>query len=408
MTMRIPSRWAAIIDQMRRILASLAVSATVLAAAPVVAQADLDLDEVASGLRSDGYWVEDGMRIDETAVSGALDGASNPIYLIVLASDHGTDPAFIAEDIASDFASGTFIARTYEFLGIYSNDFGQDIVDEAIDAFALPDAVGIVAVDAVLIGTSGGSSGGFPWGTVVFVVIAGGVVWMVMTSNKRSKKAAEGKLQEAREQLSEQADDVADDILALNEIVAAADMDEATEHYRAANRIFAETEELIMSAVHERELVDISNQLTEAEWRLEAASAVVDGREVPDKPEDRPIECFFHSTKAGVEEAEIDTPAGKKKVSVCRDCAARLLKGEPPVERQVQVGGRRVPAGMAPRSYGGGGFDAMDVFSIALASSAVRRSHSWGGARAGRRPRPSGRVSSPGRTGGGRASRRLG
>ena len=378
-------------------------------AVPAVAQTDLDLDEVVSGLRSDGYWVEEGMRIDEPAVSQALDEASNPIYLIVLASDHGTDPAFIAEEVAADFASGTFIARTDEFLGMYSNDFGQDVVDEAIDAFALPDAVGIVAVDAVLIGTTAsGTSGGFPWGTVVLVVIAGGVVWMVMTSSKRSQKAADAKLQEAREQLSEQADDVADDILELNEIVAAADMDEANEHYRAANRIFAETEELIMSASHERELVDISNQLTEAEWRLEAASAVIDGREVPEKPEDRPIECFFHSTKAGVEEAEIETPAGKKAVSVCRDCADRLRRGDAPQERQVQVGGRKVPAAMAPRSYGGGGFDAMDAFSIALASSAVRRNHSWGGARAGRRPRPSGRVSSPGRTGGGRASRRLG
>jgi hypothetical protein len=379
-------------------------------AAPAAAQVDdLDVDEVASALRSDGYWVEDGMRIDEPAVAGALDDADNVLYLVVLADDRGTDPAFIAEEIAAEFASGTFIARTDEFLGIFSIDFGQDAVQRASAAFTLPDADGIEAVDRALSAATapaGGGGGGFPWGTVVVLVIGGGVAWMVLSSNRRSAKAASQRLDEAREQLSAQADDVADDILALTEIVQAADDPAANEHYREANRIFAETEELIVDAVHERELVDISNRLTEAEWRLEAVEAIIDGREPPTKPTTRPIECFFHSTKAGVEEATIETPAGEKTVSVCRDCAERLRRGEDPAERRIQVGGRSVPAGMAPRSYGGGGVDPMGVFGVMMAGQMMRR-HSWGGARPGRRPRPTGRIGSPGRVGGGRASRRL-
>ncbi len=381
-----------------------------LVAVPAAAQVgDLDVDEVAAALRADGYWVEEGMRIDESAVSAALDGADNVLYLIVLADDRGTDPAFIAEEVAARFASGTFIARTDEFLGVYSIDFGQDAVRRASDAFVLPDAEGIEAADRALSAATapaGGGGGGFPWGTIVLVVIGGGVAWMVMSSNRRSATAAAKRLDEAREQLSEQADDVADDILALTEIVQAFDDPAATEHYREANRIFAETEELIVEATHERELVDISNRLTEAEWRLEAAEAIIDGREPPTKPTTRPIECFFHSTKAGVEEATIETPAGEKTVSVCRDCAERLRRGEDPAERQIQVGGRPVPAGMAPRSYGGGGVDPMGVFGVMMAGQMMRR-HSWGGARPGRRPRPSGRIGSPGRMGGGRASRRL-
>jgi hypothetical protein len=380
------------------------------AALPAAAQvADLDVDEVAADLRADGYWVEEGMRIDESAVSAALDRADNVLYLIVLADDRGTDPAFIAEEIAAEFASGTFIARTDAFLGIYSIDFGQDAVQRASAAFTLPDAEGIEAADRALSAAAapaGGGGGGFPWGTIVVLVIGGGVAWMVMSSNRRSSKAAAKRLDEAREQLSAQADDVADDILALTEIVQAADDPAANEHYREANRIFAETEELIVDAAHERELVDISNRLTEAEWRLEAAEAIIDGREPPTKPTTRPIECFFHSTKAGVEEAMIETPAGEKTVSVCRDCAERLRRGEDPTERLIQVGGRSVPAGMAPRSYGGGGVDPMGVFGVMMAGQMMRR-HSWGGARPGRRPRPTGRIGSPGRVGGGRASRRL-
>jgi hypothetical protein len=392
----------------RRLLPALVLVAIVASMAPVAAQTDLDYDQIASDLRTDGYWVEDGMRIDEGAVTEALDDAENVLYLIVLATDHGTDPAFIAQDLAERFASGTFIARTDEFIGIYSLEFDQAATDRAIDAFALPDADGIEAVDRALGGAATGSSsgGGFPFGTVLLVIIGGGVVWMVMSSNRRSQRAADKRLAEAREQLSEQADDVADDILAMADLVDAHDIPEATEHFRAANAIFAETEELIVDASHERELVDISNRLTEAEWRLEAAQAVMDGREVPEKPTTRPIECFFHSTKAGVEEATIETPAGAKSVSVCRECAERLRRGENPAERQIQVGGRRVPAGMAPRSYGGSGLDPMDMFMIGMAGSAMRR-HSWGRARPGVRPRPTGRVSGPGRTGGGRSSRRL-
>src|SRR5690606_29589946 len=106
--------------------------------------------------------------------------------------------------------------------------------------------------------------------------------------------------------------------------------------------------------------------------------AIRDGRPIPEQPVDRPVECFFHATKAGVEEAAIETPAGSKPVSVCRACAERLRQGEAPAERMIQVGGQRVPAGMARKSYGGGGMAPMDMFSILLAGSAIRRSHQWG------------------------------
>jgi hypothetical protein len=384
-----------------------------LAALPASAQTatDLDLSEVATGLRAEGFWVEEGMRIDEAAVGAVLDDARQVLYLIVLADDRGTDPAFIAEEVAGRFASGTFVARTDQFIGIYSLDFGQADVDRAIAAYDLPDDVGLAAIDVALSGTSPAGGGGFPIGTVILVLAGGGVIYMVLTSNQRSARATERRVSEAREQLTSLAGEVADDIVSLNDLVAAFDDPTVTEHYREANRIFAAAEEGIASATHERELVDLSTQLTEAEWRLEAVEAIVDGREPPQKPADRPIECFFHSTKAGVEEATIETPAGSRTVSVCRECAERLRKGEAPVDRLVQVGGRQVPVGMAPRSHGGGGLDAMDVFAIMMAGGAVRRTHRWGSTTPGLPARTRSRSSTPRhpspRSGGGRASRRL-
>ena len=54
----------------------------------------------------------------------------------------------------------------------------------------------------------------------------------------------------------------------------------------------------------------------------------------------------------------------------------------------IEVGGQRVPAAKAPRSYGGGGMDWLDDFSIVFED--VRRGYGWsryGGGYSGRRRR---------------------
>jgi len=65
------------------------------------------------------------------------------------------------------------------------------------------------------------------------------------------------------------------------------------------------------------------------------------------------------------------TGAGDREVKVCPEDAERLRRGRQPQPRQINVGGRPVPAPMAPKSYGGGGFGMMDVFEVILGGMAA-------------------------------------
>ena len=88
----------------------------------------------------------------------------------------------------------------------------------------------------------------------------------------------------------------------------------------------------------------------------------------------KPEHCFFDPTHgAGVEEAELKTPAGVRKVMVCRADAEKLRRGEAPVPRDLPMGPQRVPAPQAPRSAGGSGLDWLDVFSVIVGGMGERR-----------------------------------
>ncbi len=398
---------------MRRIL--LLVSIVLWALVPAIALAQVDIDAIASQLRADGYFAEPGADVGP-GTPQALDDASIPIYLVVLAGDPGEDPSLTAQRIAELFGSGTFVVRTPDFIGVYSVDYDDGTVEQALgatlDRWRESNADGIKALDRELTGT-----GAFPFGLVLAGAVLLLVGWAVLRGRRAAQKAGERRTAERRVALGEQADDVANDILALSDRIQVADDHEATQHYRDANAIFSETQDAIAAASSEMEFVQLSTRLTEAEWHLEAAEALLEDRPVPGKPTDRPIECFFHQHKAGVEQAEIETPAGTRTVSVCRECADRLHRGESPAPRQVVVDGTRVPAGTAPRSYGGGGFG-FDIFDVIVGSR--RASYDWS------RPRPRGGISLGGagsprsrsrsrsasrstsrKSGGGRASRRL-
>ncbi len=143
----------------------------------------------------------------------------------------------------------------------------------------------------------------------------------------------------------------------------------ALESYEAANDL--------------RALEDLSDRLDEARWQLDAAAAISDGRQVPDKPEkkERPV-CFFDPThRDATEMADIETSSGKRVVRVCRADAERLRRGSQPEPRMIKVEGREVPAPMAPRSHGGGGMDWLETFSMMAGGAGQAASYDWGGSR---------------------------
>ncbi len=390
-----------------------------LVGVPVGAQ--VEVGEVASGLRSEGTWAGPGVSIDG-ALQRVVNEAAIPLYVAVFAEDTGEDPSLTAERIASGFASGTFLVLTPDVIGVYSVDYSDAEVEAALDAawdvFGDSDAEGVEAFEKALTGR-----GGFPVGTVLFVGVFGLGAWVVWRGRRSTALAAERRQEERRTAVGEQVDDVANDILALSDRVQMAEDEAVVEHYRAANALFTDVQERVPRASTEMEFESCSTDLTKAEWHLEAVEALLDGRPVPTEPTDRPIECFFHQHKAGVEAAEIETPAGHKQVSVCRECATRLREGRRPEPRTVSMGGARIPAGRAPRSFGGGGLD-VGVFDVLVGGS--RTSYDWRGSRprvgglsapsrrrSPSRPASSSRSRSSSRTsgrsrssGGGRASRR--
>jgi hypothetical protein len=149
------------------------------------------------------------------------------------------------------------------------------------------------------------------------------------------------------------------------------------------------------------ELAELNNQIDRARWQLDAAEAVMDGRPAPPEPTpERPEACFFDPThRRGTVEATIRTPAGEKPVKVCPECADKLRRGERPEPRMIDVGRRRVPAGAAPRTHGGGGFrDLLGPFSILLGGLAARGGldFDWGGGGRSRPDRRSRREPGPG------------
>lgn len=394
----------------------IAICLLLLLAAPAVAQ--VDVDDVAAGLRTEGTWAGPGASIGSD-LQGVVDEAEIPLYVAVFAGDTGEDPSLTAQRISEGFGSGTFFVLTPDFLGVYSLDYDDAEVESALDAawdsFGDSDAEGVEAFERAITG-----SGGFPVGTVLFLGVVGLGGWAVWRGRRSQERAASKRTEDRRAAIGEQVDDVANDILALADRVQVLDDEAATGHYRAANALFTDVQERLAAATGEMEFEGCSTDLTKAEWHLEAVEAILDGRPVPEEPTDRPIECFFHQHKAGVEAAEIETPAGRTSVSVCRDCAVRLRAGDRPEPRTVAVGGARVPAGRAPRSFGGGGLD-VGVFDVLVGGS--RTSYDWRGPRVGgfggpaRRPaRATGRRSTGGASrrssggsrsrGGGRASRR--
>ena len=376
-----------------------------------------DPDDVADQLDPRGYYIEPGAAADFEDMEDLVARVTNSqtrFYFVALATDppEGTDE--FAEEVLNLVDQGaTVVVISPGEIGARSDDFTNTELDNAADA-AVSDSsrtfesdfrvfaeslvgVGVATtvtttalttttISSAAGGSSSGSGGG---GTFIFLAVVVGVIALVFFMTRRSSKQAKQvgvqRLEEAREEIRGQLDVIANEILDLADKVRLAERDRAEEYFRTASATYQQAMDQLDKATNLAELERLSDQLDTTRWQLEAAEAVVEGRPIPPEPEDRPNSCFFDPThRAGVEEAKIETAAGSKTVSVCRECAGKLRRGEQPKPRDIMVGGRRVPAPMAPRSHGGGGFDWMGVVAVVLSGLAQGASYNFG-----RRPRRS-------------------
>jgi hypothetical protein len=369
-------------------------------AAPVLAQATPS--DAAAAARDRGYYVESGVPVSESRIDAAVSRANQEglrFYAVILNEDPAGGAANFASAVLDRIGAGTVLVLSSSQEGIESTEFTQTQLGRALDAaFEASDDEGYVSsvADSLLAETADSGSettaaqsassdgGGSNAGLFIMLAIIGGLVGLVWFAIRRQKKAAEESreesVDEARAELKSQLDSMANTILEITDHVSASESREDNQYLEAAGATYSAVVEEFESAQDLRALAALADRVDEARWQLDAATALAEGRPVPPKPEKKQrYQCFFDPThKDATEVAEIKTSAGAKRVRVCKEDAEKLRRGQRPEPRMIEVGGRRIPAPQAPRSYGGGGFGGLDILSVLVGGMGSGRSYDWG------------------------------
>ncbi len=400
-------------------LLALLVAVPALAATPDDAEADL---------RDRGFYVEPGARrIDEAALSdliGELGNRGIRLAVAILDEDPAGGATTFADASVDRLGSATVIVLTRsDLVGVASEQFTQAELEAALNmadeaggddlSYVTNFAEGlreIVAGDEVEpSATVAPSEGGGAGGLILLLLVVGGlvlvVVLVVRRGNKKRQERVATELEEARGEIQKELDAMANDILDLADVVTTSGSEQAVGYYQQASAVYEASEEEFAKAQDFAALEAYAAKLDLASWQLQAARALAQGEEPPPKPAPQTsARCFFDPTHRGpFESAQIRTAAGSKQVQVCQVDAEKLRNGQVPEARTIRVGNRQVPAPMAPRSRGGGGFNWMDAFSILVGGMGSGVPVRWGGGRRARPPRRATRTSGsatswPGRT----------
>jgi hypothetical protein len=411
-----------------------AVLALVVLAIPLTASAQTS-GEVADAVEFRGYYVDDGLDITINDLEDLVRQYPD-IGFVALADDPDGGSDIFADDVlAAVDAPDTIVVLSPAEVGVVTDGvYTQAQIDGALDdafvttgdsyltdfaqiagALTGVDAEGVTVTtqaDAAGPATAPGDESGGN-GLVIFLAIVAGIVgliwWLSRRGRRQRAEAAEKALEAAKSEIREQMGVIANEILEFSDRVDQDEHPDAVAHYRRASEVFKAAEDRMDAAKTPAELESLSDDLDEARWEMAAADAIVEGREVPPKPEaEKPVPCFFDPTHgAGTEEAQLETAAGTKTVMVCKQDANRLRRGEKPEPRSIDVGGgNRIPAPQAPRSSGGGGMDWLDAFSILVGGMSRGTDYSWGRSRYPTRRRRGGLGGLGGLFGASSASRR--
>lgn len=382
---------------------------------------------VARELDRSGAYVESGAgaeRAEVQAVARDIADRGRRWGLVVLASEPDEGATIHAERLLDELedsgsAVSTVVVVVYDDAlrsigatsATYSSEQLSDAIDRAESALRSGPAEGLAAYHEALVdppaSRSGGGRGWMVVGGIILALVVGAFLLMWRT-NRAGRERLARQVEVSRAEIRAQLSAVADAILALDDRVTLA-APELRERFADANRTYAEVLEQVDAAATLPELESLSDRIDDARWEIAAVEALLDGEPEPERPADAPAACFFDPTHgAGVEQVDLETPAGTRSVGVCHACAAALASGRQPTPRTVEVDGERVPSASAPRSAGGAGLDLGDVLQQIVIGGVLMGG--FGGR--GRYPRGRGTVGGAisrggfgGGFGGGRSSR---
>ncbi|MCB0973617.1 MAG: hypothetical protein KDB86_03545 [Actinobacteria bacterium] len=363
-----------------------------------------DPSDVADQLDFRGYYIDDSIdlssQIDDIETAGAaINEAGAATFLVVLADEPAQGGDVFGRDVMNELRDpGSILVISNEYVNGVSTIYSDTQVGNALDAAndALDDgyAQSWTAFAARLdetapvprpsdspgeaqsqIPTSTGSSrtsdssGGSGLLIFILVIAAIGVgIWLFMRRGKKKNKDRQlEQVAEARNEIGSLISAISTEIVELEPTVAIADNAAAEKHYSDANVEFLDAQDRLEKAKTLPELEAVSQQLGIVRWNLDATSALLSGKKVPNAPTAASRVCFFDpSHRNVVETAEILSNGQTIEVPVCQSCAATLEKGEMPPIRTINAGGRAVPAPQAPTSHGGGGMTDLGQGSISL------------------------------------------
>lgn len=264
-------------------------------------------EETLPELEANGYYIEEGSSASQQVVSDAVfegRAAGGRLYIVILAEEPpGGAPTF--SDSVLDHLDGEGYVMTVapETVG-WSGDgslWTADEMNAATDASLSGDSDDAVvrrfvatltdrpAGGAGQPGTEDSGPGGF---SILWVLVIGGglvAIWAFAGRRSREKSLA-GRMEEVKRLAHEKLDEVANDILEMEDEVAVSENTEIKEHYGRASKMYTKALEDTARATMIKEMLEVSEELDLAIWELDCAEALLDGKPKPPKPAPPPAE----------------------------------------------------------------------------------------------------------------------
>ena len=254
--------------------------------------------QVAPTLQAQGFYVEVGSNADAVAVEAAVADArfsGGDLSVVVLATEPPGGPTVFAENTLDAMGgTGTVFVVGPETAGwasegdIYTHEQLDAATDVSLDGASDTDVVELFVatlIDRPVGGAEPGGGGGFPWGWAFLIVIIGGgalIFWRMSQSSKRAKQQS---VDSARIEVKKRLDDMANDIIDLEDEVTASDDPAASVLYASATEAYAKALSTYEHATEAQELMTTAEELDMAIWRLDSVEALLDGMPMPPKPE---------------------------------------------------------------------------------------------------------------------------
>jgi hypothetical protein len=295
------------------------VLALFLIAGPALA---VDVAEVADAVANDGFYVESNANISERQAGdlvAALRDAGEGFSLVVLSDEPAAGATTFADNVQLALGSGVVLVISPESLG-YAGEgdvYNETELERALEAAAdvsgsdfdlaaafVGEITGVPiesAAEPAPVSTTrapqnsqtagdGGGSSGLLWLFVIVAGVVGLLWWMSRRSRARKQVVDEERLNQARLMIQEQLNDIANDVLAMEDEVRVADNARASRFYEQATETYNEATEALAKTDTPQGLVDLSNRLDVAIWQLDSAEAILDDKPLPERPEPKRLE----------------------------------------------------------------------------------------------------------------------